>query len=152
MGEHIAAAYLRLSRDDVRQTSIPRQRELCITATKQHDYDTPLVFVDEGISGLILERPDLERMLAAVRSGQIQAVFVIDGDRLSREPAHDWLIRQELKNYQVSLYINGALTDNSPEGELQSSVLAIFAKFEARKINQRIIAGKNFRARNASTR
>jgi site-specific DNA recombinase len=146
---NLAAIYARLSKDDKQQTSIPRQIGLCRTASAKHRYEGPehLVFIDDGISGTILERPGLERLLALVRTRQIRAVFVSDGDRLSREPAHDWMIREELKLNDVTLYVNGTPIDTSPEGETKDSMLAVFAKYERLKTAQRMRAGKLHRAR-----
>jgi site-specific DNA recombinase len=129
---NLAAIYARLSKDDKQQTSLPRQIDLCRKASAKHRHEVPehLVFIDDGISGTILERPELERLLARVRTRQIGAVFVSDGDRLSREPAHDWMIREELKSNDVTLYVNGTPIDTSPEGETKDGMLAVFAKYE----------------------
>jgi site-specific DNA recombinase len=141
-----AAIYARLSKDDRRKTSIPRQLDMCQQAAAQHGYEVLHTFTDDGYSGALLERPGLERLMALVRSGQIQAVFEAYDDRLAREPAHAWLIRQELKQWHVALYVGGQPLDDSPEGEMKDDMLALFAKWERVKIRQRMLDGKKRRA------
>jgi site-specific DNA recombinase len=143
-----AAIYARLSTDDRQQTSLPRQIALCRQAAEQQGYEVPeqLIFQDNGYSGSLMERPDLGRMLALVRTRALAAVFVSDGDRLSREPAHDWLIREELKTFGVTLYVNGNPIDTSAEGEVKDGFLSLFAKYERLKTAQRMRRGKLRRA------
>src|SRR5262249_35602930 len=95
----LAAIYARLSTDDKQQTSIPKQIDLCRAAASKHGIVVPenYIFVDDGYSGALLERPALNRLLELARSRSITAIFVSDADRLSREPGHDWMIREDLK-------------------------------------------------------
>ena len=43
------------------------------------------VYRDEGVSGLRLERPGLDRLRAAIAAGEIDIVLVSDPDRLARD-------------------------------------------------------------------
>src|SRR5262249_28689446 len=104
------------------------------------------IFVDDGYSGALLERPALNRLLGLARSRSITAIFVSDADRLSREPGHDWMIREDLKRFNVTLFVNGQAIDASPEGEVKDGMLAVFAKYERLKVVERMRIGKLRRA------
>jgi DNA invertase Pin-like site-specific DNA recombinase len=45
------------------------------------------VYVDAGVSGLTLERPALQRLIADCRAGKIATVVAQDPERLSRDAA-----------------------------------------------------------------
>ena len=103
------AIYARLSTDDKEQISIPRQIDQCKLIAAKHGYviQESDIFVDDGYSGYLLERPDLTKLLVLARARSLQALFVADGDRLSREYAYDWLIRHDLRQFGVTLMSAG---------------------------------------------
>ena len=82
-----------------------------------------------------------------VRSGQVQAVFIADDDRLSRGPGHLWLPSEEFKLDGVTLYVKDRPSDLTPEGQIKSGLLALFAKYERVKTAERMRLGKLHRAR-----
>lgn len=43
-----------------------------------------LIFIDEGYSGSILERPALDKMLDAAKNGDFDVIYIYDLGRLSR--------------------------------------------------------------------
>jgi site-specific DNA recombinase len=145
----IAAAYVRLSTDDKEQKSIPRQINECQAAAAQCGYVVPEtnVFTDDGYSGGLLWRPALGRLMDTARSGSIRAVFVSDRDRLSREPAHGWMLREEMQKFGVQYYVGSYAIGDSPEEEIMSGMLDLFGKYERTKIIDRSRRGKEDRAR-----
>jgi DNA invertase Pin-like site-specific DNA recombinase len=55
------------------------QRQILIKAAKEKGYSKILEYKDDGISGVHMDnRPDFQRMLEAIESGEISAVFVKD--------------------------------------------------------------------------
>ena len=96
--------YCRLSRDDNMDTesnSIQNQKKILQKAAKEKGYTDTLFFVDDGITGTTMNRPGFQKMVQAIESGYISAVFVKDLSRLGRNyievgrlteeffPAHD---------------------------------------------------------------
>lgn len=103
----LAALYARRSKDDPKQISIGRQKETCLAAAELHGYEIPerLIFIHEGISGAILERPGLTAILNAAHSGELAAVSTYDEDRLARNHGYAWLVGGEFKSLHVQLFI-----------------------------------------------
>lgn len=82
-----AALYCRLSRDDnmdSESNSIQNQRKILQKAAKDKGYTDTIFFVDDGITGTTMKRPDFQKMLTAIEAGYISAVFVKDLSRLGR--------------------------------------------------------------------
>jgi len=44
------------------------------------------IYMDPSVSGITLERPDLQRLIADCRAGQIGTIMTQDPERLSRNP------------------------------------------------------------------
>ena len=103
--------------------------------------------VDAGESGATLLRPGLDRVRDLVRSGGVSLVLAQDRDRLSREPAHLYLLRHELEAQGCALRALNDREDSSPEGELSRGVMDLVAKYERTKMAERARRGKMRRAR-----
>ena len=77
------AIYCRLSREDgdkVESNSIASQRAICEDYIARHE-DLELVcepFVDDGISGVTMDRPGFADMIQQLEQGKAAAVFVKD--------------------------------------------------------------------------
>lgn len=82
-----AALYVRLSRDDgldAESNSIQTQKALLTKVAKEKGYTNLLIFADDGISGVTMNRPGFIEMMAELEKGYISAVFVKDLSRLGR--------------------------------------------------------------------
>ena len=82
-----AILYSRLSRDDDLEGesySIANQRKLLAKVAKEKGYSKLLHFVDDGISGVTMNRPAFNDMINAIKAGKASAVFVKDLSRLGR--------------------------------------------------------------------
>lgn len=99
-----AFLYVRLSRDDNldgESYSIQNQKKLLTKAAKDMGYTNLVTFVDDGVSGVTMNRPGFNAMIAELEKGHASAVFVKDMSRLGRNyievgrlmeeffPAHD---------------------------------------------------------------
>lgn len=83
-----ACIYLRLSRDDgdnVESNSIINQRSLLRDYARNHNFAIVEEFVDDGISGLIFNRPDFNRMMTMVDEKLIDTIIVKDLSRFGRD-------------------------------------------------------------------
>ena len=85
--EVTAALYVRLSRDDNLEGesySIGNQKKLLTKVAKEKGYTNLLVFCDDGISGVTMERPQFIEMKRTIEDNKVSAVFVKDLSRLGR--------------------------------------------------------------------
>lgn len=99
-----AFLYVRLSRDDNldgESYSIQNQKKLLTKAAKDMGYTNLVTFVDDGVSGVTMNRPGFNAMMTELEKGHASAVYVKDMSRLGRNyievgrlmeeffPAHD---------------------------------------------------------------
>lgn len=87
-GDRITALYCRLSRDDELSgdsNSIVNQKEILSAYAKKHGFSNIKFYVDDGYSGTNFNRPDFQRMMDDVNSGQIGAIIVKDMSRFGRD-------------------------------------------------------------------
>ena len=85
--EDTAFLYPRLSRDDNLEGesySIQNQKKLLTKAAKDMGYTNLVTFVDDGVSGVTMDRPGFNAMMAELEKGHAAAVFVKDMSRLGR--------------------------------------------------------------------
>jgi DNA invertase Pin-like site-specific DNA recombinase len=99
----------------------------------------PERFDDDGFSGATLDRPALNRLVALVRSGEVDQVIVHRLDRLSRSLRGCVALLDELRQQGVDLVVA-----TSPElghaalDKFMLNILASFAEFEREMIAGRI--------------
>lgn len=82
-----AASYSRFSTEMQRSESIDEQQHECRRAADRngHQIPTELEFVDEAISGTVLNRAGFQAMLSAARNGEFQVLYLYNLARLARE-------------------------------------------------------------------
>ena len=82
-----AFLYERLSRDDNLEGesySIGNQKKLLTKMAKEKGYTNLVHFLDDGISGVTMDRPGFNDMMEQLAAGKAAAVFVKDLSRLGR--------------------------------------------------------------------
>lgn len=136
------AIYTRVSTDD--QDTALQTTEL-IEYAKKRGWE-PILFEDHGISGAKFDRPALNKMMDAVRSGSIDLVLTWKLDRMGRSTQHLAGIINELLDADVGLVVPTQGIDTSagsinPASKLQLNVLAAVAEFERDLIRERTKAG-----------
>ena len=85
--EATAFLYERLSRDDNLEGesySIVNQKKLLTKVAKEKGYTNLVHFLDDGISGVTMNRPGFVEMMQQLEQGKAAAVFVKDLSRLGR--------------------------------------------------------------------
>ncbi|MFZ5633202.1 MAG: recombinase family protein [Bacillota bacterium] len=144
-----AAIYIRVSTDDQARYgySLAEQREACGRRATSLGASSITEYADEGISGSLLDRPGLNSLREAVKNGQIDIIIVRDPDRLSRKLAHQLLITEEFEKAGVRLEFLDFDWKDTPEGRLFYSIRGAIAEYEREKIRDRMVRGKNQKAR-----
>ncbi|MBQ4443939.1 MAG: recombinase family protein [Clostridia bacterium] len=86
-GDSVTALYCRLSRDDELtgdSNSITHQKEILGEYARKHGFHNYRYYVDDGYSGTNFDRPDFQRMLSDIESGEVGTVIVKDMSRFGR--------------------------------------------------------------------
>ncbi|MDF2523106.1 MAG: recombinase family protein [Clostridiales bacterium] len=103
-------------------------------------------FVDEGISGEILDRPELSKLRKAIREGIVSKVICLDPDRLSRKLMNQLIISEEIEKKSSLVFVNGEYNQTA-EGKLFYQLRGAISEFEKTKINERMCRGRKEKAR-----
>ena len=131
-----AAIYCRASTSEDRQT-LDQQIQPCVDRCKAAQWD--FITYKEYASGAKESRPELNRMLQAVRQGQHQVVMVAKLDRLGRSLKHLLQIVAELNNLNCRLVIlNMNIDTQTAQGKFFLQVMGAFAELERELISERI--------------
>src|SRR5437870_3986688 len=79
-----AGCYLRVSTEDqVERYGLAAQRHALETAAAKRRYEIVQWYIDEGISGAVERRPQLERLLTDARARRLDVVLTYDSSRLA---------------------------------------------------------------------
>ena len=99
-------------------------------------------YVDEGISGSIDSRPELDRMMADARSGKLDLIAVFRFDRFARDTRHLLNALDELRCLGVDfISLREQVDTSTPMGNAMFTIIAAVAALERDIIRERVIAG-----------
>lgn len=105
------------------------------------------IFIDDGWSGEILQRPSLDKLRDAVRLNNFQILYVYDRGRLSRIFAHQEYILEELTDKGIKFVSLHDVNADTPETKVLQAMQGVFHEYERIKIAERMRRGKLFKAR-----
>jgi site-specific DNA recombinase len=109
-----------------------------------------MMFVDTGVSGATLIRPQLERLRDTAALGLIDRLYILSPDRLSRKYAHQVLLMEEFSSAGIEVcFLNHAI-GTTPEEELLLQMQGMISEYERAKIMERNRRGKLHRAKGGS--
>lgn len=98
------------------------------------------VFVDEGVSGMLASRPQLDAALEYLREGDVLVVWKLD--RLGRSTKHVLQVIDRLRERGVDFKsLTEGLDTTGPMGKAMLTVLAAFNQLERDVIVERTRAG-----------
>ncbi len=98
------------------------------------------IFVDEGISGMSKDRPELQRLLETVQEGD--SIIVWKMDRLTRSLKHLLELSEELSSRGVDLTsLSDPIDTSTPQGKAFFRIMGVLAEMERDMIRERTIAG-----------
>lgn len=139
--ERVVAGYIRVS---TASQDHAYQRRAIELAARAHGAPVAIWFGDVA-SGKTLQRPQLERMRRALRSGALSAVWVWRLDRLTRSGIADTLaLVREIRDAGATVHsvADGYAVDGGPTGELVLAVLAWASQWEREKIAENQAAAR----------
>ena len=103
--DKITALYCRLSVEDRNSrdesNSITNQKEILTRYAKEHGFANTRLYVDDGISGTIFDRPGLNAMKAEVEAGNVATVIVKDRSRLGRSVGENAMLSSVFSRHGV---------------------------------------------------
>ena len=133
----IAAIYARVSSDrQRREQTIASQtaalRELA--AGRGLLIADDLVFEDEGVSGAVLRRPELERLRDLAVEGRFEVLLCHAPDRLARRYAYQVLLLEEFQRAGIEVvFAKEPERSGTPEDELLRQFQGMIAEYGKRR-------------------
>jgi len=109
-----------------------------------------MMFIDAGVSGATLVRPELERLRDSAAIGAVDRVYFLSPDRLARKYAHQALLLEEFSSAGVTVHFLNHAVGTTPEEELLLQMQGMIAEYERAKIIERHRRGKLHRAKGGS--
>lgn len=130
--------YIRVSTDEqAKQGFSPdNQMRQCRDYAKSHEYQVKEIFDDSGKSGRTTDRPELQRLLKAIKEKPVEAIIIYKIDRFARNVNDFSRIYSELKELGIKLLsINeGDLMEGN---SLIPNIFASVAQWESEVNGQR---------------
>ena len=149
----VVALYARVSSDQQAksgtiESQVAALRERIISDGEQIAEE--LCFIDAGVSGATLIRPQLERLRDRADLGLLDRLYVLSPDRLSRKYAHQALLMEEFNNCGIEIVFLNHAIGKTPEEELLLQMQGMIAEYERAKIMERNRRGKLHAAKRGS--
>ena len=150
-----ASIYARYSSENQSEKSIDDQIRVCRNYCKEHDLtvNDEHIYVDEAISGSLINRPGLQTLEKAAESKEFEAVVVDDLSRLSRSNHQMLTLVLKFNYYQVKLISvsDGIVSDdeNSKLGIQMRGMINELYLDDLRKKTMRGLEGQKLRGYSA---
>lgn len=136
-----AVGYIRVSTEKQAEhgVSLEAQRAKLDAYASLYDVELVDVIVDAGVSAKTLDRPGLQRALAMLRKGQVQALLIAKLDRLTRSVKDLGLLVEEyFSSDSISLLsVADSIDTRTAAGRLVLNVLGSVAQWERETIGER---------------
>lgn len=136
--------YIRVSTEEQAKHgfSIAAQKEKLESFSNIKDWHIFKVYIDEGISGKNLERPQIKALLKDIKDQKINNVLVFKIDRLTRSTKDLIDLVEYFQKYNCDFNsLTEAIDTSSPTGRMFIKIIGLFAEFERETIVERIKIG-----------
>lgn len=129
--------------------SIGEQTERLKKYCEAMSWNVHKIYTDPGYSGATLDRPGLQALIKDVKAGKVDKVVVYKLDRLSRSQKDTLYLIEDvfLANNTDFVSITENFDTSSPFGIAMIGILSVFAQLEREKIKERMIMGREARAK-----
>ena len=134
------AVYVRVSTDDQRDNgySIDSQLRMIKEYCEKNDYSIVDVYNDAGHSGKDLMRPEMQRLLADIKSKKIDKLIAIKVDRLTRNNYDGFWILNYCEEHDVKIELILEPYDvSTANGEMIFGMNLVFGQRERKEIGAR---------------
>ncbi len=105
-------------------------------------------FIDDGWTGTILARPQLDNLRDAVKRKEIDVLYVYDLGRLSRDFTYQLLLLKEFEDAGVKVISLHDINPENGEQNFMRNIMGAFHDYERVKIGERFRRGKLHKAKN----
>lgn len=140
------ALYARVSTEEQREgQTIDSQVSELERFVKDKEWQVTGIYKDEGWSGSILARPELDRLRDTAMHGLFDAVLVNDVDRLARDVSHLGVIKRDFERHGIQVIFKKLPAEKSPTYNLMINILGSFAEFERELIADRTRRGRRYK-------
>lgn len=138
-----AALYARVSTEEQREgQTIDSQVAELTRFAEDKGWAIASVYKDEGWSGSLLGRPELDRLRDDASKDKFTIAVINDVDRLARDVTHLGVIKRDLERHGVQVVFRKLPAEKSPTQNLMVNILGSFAEFERELIADRTRRGK----------
>jgi DNA invertase Pin-like site-specific DNA recombinase len=142
-----AAIYARFSTANQPGESIEDQFRVCERIARGDGFTIIERYSDAAISGGTAARPGYQRMLAAGRRREFDAIIAEDLKRLWREQAEQWRAIKELQDLGVHIITASGVDSRQANFEIIASVMGAAGELERKEAAYRTRRGLEGRAR-----
>lgn len=135
------AVYLRVSTD--KQTKGLEAQERVLKAyLSENDIKAYRLYKDEGISGAKSSRPQLDKMMKSIRSGEHSSVLVYSFSRFARSTRHLLTALEEFQSLDVSFVsLTEKVDTSSPMGRALFTIISAISQLERELVGERVRNG-----------
>lgn len=117
--------------------SIDTQIDQISAYAKLYDLEVVAFFIDEGLTGKNLNRPELTKALELLASGEAEGLLVSKLDRLSRSVKDLAYLMDEVFNTAELHSVAERLDTSSPHGRLAINIISSVSQWEVETISVR---------------
>src|SRR6266852_5192482 len=140
------ALYCRVSTEEQREgQTIDSQLNELERFARDSGWVVTGTYKEEGWSGSLLARPELDRLRDDASKGLFDTVLINDVDRLARDVTHLGIIKRDLERQKIKVVFRKLPSENSPAHNLLVNILGSFAEFERELIADRTRRGKRYK-------
>ena len=136
-----AAIYCRISRDGGGLgLGVIRQEELCRKLAAEKGWPVAEIYVDNDLSAYSgAPRPAYVRLLSDLQAGVVDAVLVVDQDRLTRYPREleEFIVLADRLGVPLA-NVSGEIDLGSSDGRFRARIMGAVARQESEKKSERI--------------
>ena len=137
------AIYARVSTEEQREgQTIDSQVAELERFANEKSWRVAEIYKDEGWSGSLLARPELDRLRDDALAAKFTRVLINDVDRLARDVAHLGIVKRDLERLGVEVVFKKLPAEKSPTYNLMVNILGSFAEFEREMISDRTRRGR----------
>lgn len=102
-------------------------------------------YLDDGVSGVYLDRPGLDQLRDDAKAGIIEGAIFYSSDRLSRKYSYQVILLEEFEKLNFEIHFVTERKVENEEDRLAQGMRGLFADYERSKIIERTRRGRLFK-------